>query len=54
MTTQTQKTKWNPLQVSKATVSTAVFNYLESKGYQVNRKRGLKIADSGAVALATR
>lgn len=52
--TNTQKTQWSPVRVSKAKVSTAVFNYLENQGYKVNRKRGLQVASDGAVALASR
>lgn len=51
MAKQTQKTNWRAQRVSKATISTAVFNLLESRGAKVNRKRGLNLTSAGATVL---
>ena len=37
-----QKKKWKDYGVSHKQVATAIFNYFESKGYEVNRKRGIQ------------
>lgn len=46
-----KKQAWRTQRVSKATVSTAVFNLLESRGNKVNRKRGLNLTSAGATVL---
>ena len=53
MSNRKQK-QWSPVNVSKAAVSTAISNYLEGRGYRVNRKRGISLNSSGATVLASR
>lgn len=45
------KQSWRTQRVSKATISTAVFNLLEARGAKVNRKRGLNLTSAGATLL---